>query len=447
MKRIIIVCALIWICIGSQAQKKWTLRECINYAVENNIELRQQAINVKNAEIDLSTSKNSRLPDLNASLGQSFSFGQSQDYSTGTYRSNNASGTDFRIGVSIPLFTGFRIPNQIKADELNLKAATEGLSKTKENLEIEIVSLYLNALFNKEILKVYQEQVALSQMQVGKTEILVESGKIAVSQLYDIKAQLAKDELNMTVSKNDLDLSLLNLSQSLNLDNTVAFDIVEPVVTDFVSEIISSVIPPNQVYLAALAVKPQVKEAEHKLESSKKLLKVAQSGYWPSLDFSMSYSNGFNHVYNLPSPDKNASISDQLKNNDRKYIGFSLSIPIFNRFQTRNRVRAARLNIENYNLALDNTKLALYKEIQQAYQSAVGAQAKYRSTGKAEEAAEIALKFAQERYDIGKSTVFEFNEAKTKLISSKAERVQAKYDFIFRAKILDFYQGKPIELD
>jgi outer membrane protein len=442
MKKLIISCSLLCLCIGIQAQKKWTLRECVDYAIEHNIDLSQQALGVKNAEIDLSTSRNSRLPNLSTSAGQSFSFGQSQDYSTGTYRSNNASGTNFSVGTSIPLFTGFRIPNQIKTDELNLMASTEGLKKAKENLELQVVSLYLDVLFKKEILKAYQEQAGLSTLQVGRTEILVESGKVPASQLYDIKAQLARDELNVTMAGNDLVLSLLNLSQSLNLQDTKDFDIEEPSFGDVVSENISSIIPPEQVYNLALGLRPHVKEAEYRLESSRKALKVAQSAYWPSLDLSLSYGSGVNHIYG--GEISNPGVTNQLRNNERKYIGFSLNIPIFNRFQTRNRVRAAHLNIENQSLILDNVKLALYKEIQQAYQSAVAAQATYTSTGKAEYAAEESLKYAQERYDIGKSTAFEFSEAKTKLLTSKSERIRAKYDFIFRTKILDFYQGKPI---
>ncbi|MDR1090894.1 MAG: TolC family protein [Prevotella sp.] len=451
MKKLIVSCSLFCICLCIQAQKKWTLRECVDYAVENNIELRQQALNVKSSEINLSTSKNDRLPNLNAGVGQSFSFGQSQDYNTGTYQSNNAAGTDFRIGTSVPVFTGFKIPNQIKVDELNLHAATEGLRKAKENLELQVVSLYLDVLFKKEILKAYQEQADLSKLQVERTEILVESGKVPSSQLYDIKAQQAKDDLNVTVAVNDLALSLLNLSQSLNLPDASYFDIREPKSEDVVTDNLSSVVPPDQVYKLSLGVKPHVKEAEYKLESSKKNLKVAQSGYWPTLNLELSYSTGYTHVYGKEYADEaekdRARLSNQLRNNERKYIGFSLSIPIFNRFQTRNQVRSARLNIENQSLALDNVKLALYKEIQQAYQSAVGAHATYISTGKAETAAEISLQYAQERYDIGKSTAFEFSEAKTKLLTNRSERIRAKYDFIFRAKILDFYQGKPIDVE
>ncbi|MFV0328940.1 MAG: TolC family protein [Dysgonomonas sp.] len=426
----------------AQGTGKWTLRQCVDYAVENNIDLRQQLLKVKNAVIDLSTTKNSRLPDLTASVGQDFSFGRST-LGDNTSQSVNSTRTSFGVSSSTPIFTGFRIPNQTKADQLTLFSVTEGLKKAKENLELQVVSLYLDVLFKKEILKAYQEQVEYSYQQVERTKILFESGKIPASQLYDINAQLAKDELNVTMAVNDLDLSLLNLSQALNLPQTENFDIEEPNLGDVIYNNISSVIPPDQVYNLALGIKPHVKEAEYKLQSSEKLLKVAQSGYWPTLSLGLGYSTSYRTVSGQDTP----SFGKQIKDYGSEYISLSLSIPIFNRFQTRNQVRSARLNIENETLALDNVKLALYKEIQQAYQSATAAQAKYSSTAKAYDAADESFKYAQERYEIGKSTVFEFNEAKTKLLTSRSEQIQAKYDFLFRSKILDFYQGKPIDIE
>jgi outer membrane protein len=423
------------------------LRQCIDYAVENNINIKQQALNVENAKLDLSTSKNSRLPDLSAGISQGFSFGRSQSAATGMYEENNASSTSFSVSSSMPLFTGLRIPNEIKMNELNLQAATETLKKAKDDIALQVASVYLETLFKKELLKVYQEQAELSRIQVERTHTLVEAGKVPESQLFDIKAQLAKDELNVTNAQNDLALSLLNLSQALNIRDAGSFDISEPVLGDVIGNNISSILPVEQIYQAAIAVKPQVKEQEYLLESSHKSLKIAESGHWPTLSLGLSYNNGFNHIYNLPAGVSNSPISDQLKLNQRENIGLSLNIPIFNRFQTRNRVRAAKLNIQNYELSLDNTKLSLYKEIQQAYQSAVSAQARYNSTEKACEAADEAFKYAEERYGVGKSTVFEYNEARTKLLSSKSEQVQAKYDFLFRAKILDFYRGVAINIE
>lgn len=444
MKKYLLFYGLLFVCLFAQAQTKWTLRQCIDYAVENNIDLRQQALNVRNAEINVSTSKNSRLPDLNASVGQNFNFGRSPNMATGVYEANKASSTSFSASTSMPLFTGFRITNQIKSDELNLLAATEGLKKAQENLELQVVSLFLDVLFQKEILKVYVDQANLSSQQVDRTQSLVDAGKVPMSQLYDIKAQLARDELNVTTANNNLELSLLNLSQALNLQSYDNFDIETPDLESAMDNSSANLLPPDQVYQMAMGIKPHIKEAEYKLEGSRKDLKVAQAAYWPTLNLGLSYNNGFNHSYKKGYD--NPTISKQLSNNGREVIGLSLSIPIFNRFQTRNRVRSAQLNIENMELSLDNVKLALYKEIQQAYQSAISAEAKYSSTEKSLEAASESFTYAKERYEVGKSTVFEYNEAQTKLLSSMSDQIQAKYDFIFRSKILDFYQGKEIDI-
>lgn len=423
------------------SQEKWTLRQCIDYAIENNIDIKQQMLNVRSSEVDVNTAKMSRLPNLNGNVGQNFSFGQSTG-SNNVNSSANSSSTTMGLSTSMPLFTGFKIPNQIKMNELNLLAATEGLNKAKENMELQVTSLYLDVLFKKEIKKVYQEQLDLTTEQVGRTQTLVEAGKVPASQLYDIKAQQAKDELNLTTAGNDLTLSLLNLSQALNLTEYDNFDVVEPIINDVIGDNISSLLPPQSIYEDAIRIKPQVKEGEYKIESAKRNVKVAQSGYYPTIDFSAGYSTSSYRIYDYD----NTYWKDQLRDNQRKSFGFSLNIPLFNRFQTRNQVRAAKLSVENNRLALDNIKLSLYKEIQQAYQNAVAAQSKFTSTEKAYEAADESFKYARERYDVGKSTVFELNEAQTKLLSSKSEQVQSKYDFLFRAKILDFYRGEHIDI-
>ena len=438
----IILCCLLLACVSVQSQTKWTLRQCIDYAIENNIEIKQQSINIENAEINLSTSKNSRLPDLTGSVGQDFTFGQSTS-TNNTIVSGNSHSTSLRISSSMPLFTGFRIPNENKMYKLNLLAATENLKKARENLELQVASLYLDVLFKKELLKVYKEQVELSKIQVERTSVLVESGKVPESQLYDIKSQLANDELRETNAQNDLLMSLLNLSQTLNIQNSAYFDIEEPVSTGIIAKNQTSIFPVDQIYQTAINIKPQVKEVEYNIESSKRSLKVAQAGHYPTLDLGFGYSSRYIKRQGVFAP----GFSSQINDNGSENISLTLRIPIFNRFQTSNRVKSIRLEIQNNELRLDNVKLALYKEIQQAYQSAVSSQAKYTSTEKAFKAASESFKYAEERYNVGKSTVFEFNEVKTKLLSSRSEQVQAKYDFLFRAKILDFYRGVEINIE
>lgn len=447
MNKIVYILPALFICWNAGAQeatKKWTLEECINHAISHNIDLKQQEQQKALSEVDLNTSKNSWLPDLNASIGQNFDFGRSPS-KDGTIVDRNSSNSSAYLALSMPVFDGFKIKNDIAARKLDLMAATETLKKAKEDLTVGVASYFLQVLYTKEIKKVTELQLDLTNRQVARTEELVNAGRVPLANLYDIKAQLAKDEASLVEATNNAELALLDLAQALELEReTATFDIEAPTIEDAIEKYISSIVPPTNVYENALAVKPQIKAQEYQLESSKKTLKIAQSGYFPKLNLNLSYSNGYYH-YN-GSDAVNVGFSDQIKQNERKIIGFSLSIPIFNRFQVRNNVRSARINILNRELALENSKKVLYKEIQQAYYNATASQEQYIASTKAVEAGKEAFAYAEEKYKTGKSSVYEFNEAKTKYAQSLAEQAQAKYNFIFRAKILDFYNGNPIIL-
>lgn len=424
------------------AQKQWTLRECIDYAIEHNIDIKQQEIELKNSETDLRSKQGNRLPSLSAGSSQSFNFGRSQSQETGIFEDVQTSSTSISASASVSLFSGFGLNNTIKAGKLNLKAATEGLKKAKDNLEIQIAQLYLDILFKKEILRVYQHQAELTSGQVERTEILVKSGKVPGSQLFDIKSQFAKDELNITNALNALDFSRLNLSQALNIIGD-DFEIVLPEPGYEVSQNITS---PDLIYKEVSGLWPHIKEAEYRLESSLRGVKVAQSTLWPSLSLGGSYASGFSNVMKSPGENNSSETPPftQLKNNQRQAIGLNLNIPVFNRNQSRNQVKMARLAVESSQLRLEGAKQILFKEIQQACQRTVAAKAKQTATEKAVQAATEALTYIEERYEVGKSTVYELSDAQTKLINARSEQLQAKYEFIFYTKILDFYRGKKI---
>ena len=451
MKRIIVggMMAFLSAIAPANAQEQtapWSLEACINYAYANNLQLKQKMEEQEARKVELHTSKHSWLPAVNANMGQSFQFGRSTSKS-GVIVDQNAANTTFNINLDMPIFDGFKIPNDIAARKLDLQAAIESLNKAKEDLAVNIASYYLQVLYNKELQRVAQLQVDLDREQVNKTEAMVNAGKVPLSQLYDIKAQLARDEVTLTEATNNVQLALLDLAQSLELERSDrSFDVVTPQITDAVAENMSSILPPETIFDQAVTFKPQIKEQEYLLESQKRMLKVAQAGYYPKLNFGASYSNGYYHTSMGGEFADTRSFGDQLKQNGQKIVGFSLSIPLFNRFQVRNSVRSARIGINNQQLLLENSKKTLYKEIQQAYYNATAAQEKYTASDKSVASSREAFSYAQARYEAGKSTVFEFNEAKTKYAQSLAEQAQAKFDFIFRAKILDFYRGIPLKL-
>lgn len=450
MKRAIILSPLLlFLCTDlfyaqETSANKWDLESCIRYAIEHNINLKQKELEQSNKEVELNTAKSGWLPDLNANIGQNFDFGRSPS-KTGVIVDQNSANTSANITLSMPLFDGMKTVNDIAAKRLDLKAAMENLNKAKEDLSLQVATYFLQVLYDKDVQKVSELQLALTEEQIGKTEALVNAGKVPLSQLYDIKAQAANDEVSLTEARNNVRLALLDLAQSLELErNEGNFDIEAPEVDNVISSYMGSILPPDDIYRHAVTYKPQIKEQEYLLESMKKQLKVAKSNYFPKLNFGASYSNGYYHYYtgDVEFP----SFSDQLSQNGRKTIGFSLSIPLFNRFQVRNGVRSTRIGIHNQELMMENAKKSLYKEIQQAYYNATAAQKKYIASGKSVKANEEAFRYAEDKYNAGKSTVFEFNEAKTKYAKSLVEEAQAKFNFILRAKILDFYNGTPIRL-
>ncbi len=447
MKKIILTCVALALTLSAVAQKKWTLRECIDYAIENNVDIRQTALEVENAGIELNTAQNSRLPNLNVGMGQNFSFGRISDDSgqTPVYRNTQTSSSSMSLSAGMPIFQGFRINHQIRAGRLDLRAAVEGLEKAKQNLELNVAALYLDVLFKKEILTVYREQTALTRQQVENTAKMVDEGKVARSQLYEIEAQLAQNEVSEVNAGNDLSTSLLSLSQALNLGHSSDFDIADVATDNLTPALLGGLASPDAIYASAVDSRPVVREAQLRLESSEYGVKIARSAYLPSLSLSASANAGYVYMFgqdNIPQ----ASLTDQIRNRHSESVGLSLSIPIFNRNATRNNVRSARLGVRSRELALEGVKLALYKEIQQAWQGAVSAGARYEATTKALTAAQEAFRAMELRYDSGKATVYEYSDAHTKLVSSRSDQTQAKYEYLFRTRILDFYSGREIEI-
>ena len=441
--------------INAYRKNVWSLEECIQHAIDHNISIQQLQLRQEEAEIQQNTAKNSRLPNLNASMGLDWNYGKTEDLMN-EFIDYNLSNTSINAQSIFPIFTGFRIPNQIERTKLEVKAATQNLEKAKEDLSIHITSLFLQALFFKELLNISQQQLELSNTQVERTQLLIQAGNIPKSQLYDIEAQVAKDEVVVVNALNDLELALLDLAQSLELERNTDFDIYIPNIEgDIISMYMRSLQSPDIIYENALNIKPVIKGQEYRVESSKKALKIAEAGYYPQLDFMMGIGTRYHHIYKpseqvnpitLEPVDLNPSLSTQMKNYGARFFGFNLSIPIFNRYQVRNQVSSAKIEILNQQLILENNKKTLYKEIQTAYKNATAAQNKYRASERAVKSANESFEYVRRRYETGNATVFEFNEARTRLIQSQSEQVQAKYEFILKTKILDFYNGVPIRL-
>lgn len=445
MKRAFFSIAIIVSAITASAEtRQWTLRQCIDYALEHNITVKQQQNATESQRIQLDDNRGNHLPTVDASMGQNFSFGRGLT-AQNTYENTNTSTTSFSLNASVPIFAGNKIVNAVKLAQLNLDASLADLEKAKDDIRTQVAKAYVQILYDYEVAEVAQRQIAIDSMQVYRLERMLEAGKASPAEVSQQRATLAQSRLTATNADNNYRLSLLALSQLLELPTPEGFDIAHPF-TDVIMPLTdnngSAALPsPDLVYAEALGIKPQVKAEELRLSGSEYNIKIARGDYFPTL----SFSAGLGTNYYTTSGFDADSFGKQLKNNFSQYLGINLSIPIFNHFSTRNKIRTAKIDRENQALRLENTKKDLYKEIQQVYYNAVASSSRYASSEEAVRSNEDAFQLTRAKYENGKATITEFNEQKNNLLKAQSDMVQAKYEYLYQTSLLDFYRGKTLE--
>jgi len=420
-----------------QAQEVWSLEKCITYALDNNIKIKQGVITTEYQQNQLKQTKNSRLPNLNGQISQSLSFGRTLTFPENTYKDINSAQTDFGLSTNVPIFQGFQITNNISKLELDLQASLEDLAKAKSDISVNIASTYLEILFAKDLVKVSEDQLTVTNLQIKQTNEKVEAGSLARGSLLEIQAQAAGEELNLVNAKNQLQLAKLRLTQLLELALNDSFDVEVPTLPEISAE--ASIVSSVEVYKSALLTRPEIKGADLRYQSSQYQLKMAKGALYPTVS---AYAN----FYDLYNNQNSTSFSDQIRNNQRKSLGAQMNIPIFTRFLNKIQIDNARLQVLNFELELENSKKLLRSDIETAQTTAIAALNRFNSNQKAVSSMKEAFRYSEEKFGVGLVNAVEYNTAKTKLAKSESDLLQAKYEFIFRTKILDFYRGLPLTL-
>ena len=433
-----IVLLLLLISTPSSA-KQWTLPECINYAIEHNISLKQRENTRRQNEVSLNTAKNSRLPDLNAGVSESLGFGRSLGMDN-TYSKNNTSNTSFQISTSVPILTGNRIENTIKLNQLNLEASTADLEKARNDIRTQIAQQYIQIVYDTEILAVAKRQIGIDSLQLYRLQEMERNGKATLTEVLQQKSTMEQSRLTATQAENTYRLDLLALSQLLELPSPEGFSVVIPTLSNNYGSHIN--VNPEIIYQEAIAVKPEVQAEQLRLKASDANILIAKSAKYPTLSFNAGL--GTNYYKTLNGNYKQDSFSSQIKNNFSQSLGLQLNVPIFNRYATRNSIKSASIDKENQQLALDNVKKTLYKEIQQVYYNTIAAEAKYKSSLQAEVTSKDAFNLTQSKYENGKATITEFNESKNNMMKAESDLVQARYQLIYQKALIDFYRGKEL---
>ncbi len=425
-------------------QQPWTLTGCIEYAFQNNIRLKQQALGVDVAKNNLAQSKLNLLPSVNSGLSESFRFGRSVDPLTYQFTTDNSIGASAYLSSGMDLFKGLENWNTIQRNRIDLQKNLTDLDKAKNDLALNIARFYLQILFNEELHDITIQQLNITTQQVNRTRIMVEAGSLPKGNLLEIQAQLANEELNEVNSRNQLTMSYLDLAQLLDLKNPEAFKVQRPTFESFkVQDNLGSV---DEVYQSALLTLPQIKSAKLDLQSMEKSLLIARGRQSPSLSMNSSYGTGYSNLRLDLLTHQPMPMRDQLNNNSQVSLGFSLNVPIFNGWSTRTGIKNARISVLSGQYQVDLANNQLLKEIQQAFADATASLEKFKATNKSVSALEEAFRYAEQKFNVGLLTSLDYNVAKNNLTKARSELLQAKYNYIFNTRILDFYRGIPIDL-
>lgn len=458
----------------SPAQKVWSLEECVNHALTNNLQVKKQMLLVEASKADVLQSKLDLLPGITGNASHAYNYGQTVDRYTNQFATSRVQSNNFYLQSGVTLFNGFQKLNLIKQNQLDLMATREEADKYMNDMSLNIATFYLQALFYKELVDIRTNQLEITNQQVERMNKLVNAGTMAQGDLFTIEAQLAGEESSLVSAENDLELSLLTLSQLLDLPSAEGFDIEKPEIT--LDDNPGMTVSPEEVYSFAESHMPEIKAADYRMQSSERQLARARGSYYPSLALSGSWGTGYSgassvidqitlgqprligfaeipdgdpinvYAYQESYTTKIKPWADQISDNNNQTIGLYLTIPILNGWQSRTMVSKSKIALESSRIDFDLQKMALRKTIQQAWADARAALKSYNAAIKKKSATQESFRYADQKFNVGIMNSVDYNNAKKDLTNAESEMLQSKYDYVFKKTVLDFYMGKPLSL-
>ncbi|MCB0395116.1 MAG: TolC family protein [Flavobacteriales bacterium] len=446
----------------------WTLQRCIDRVLEENMQIRQAELNNRSASNNLLQAKAELLPTINGNASQSYSFGRTVDPFTNQFITDRVRSNSFSLSSSVTLFNGLQMINSVKKSRYNYLAGLADTRKTRNDMTIAVINAYLQVLFADELVNTSIDQRKLTERQLERTKYMVEAGALAKGNQLDLEAQLATDQLQEVNAINQKDIAYLNLAQLMELESVGDFSIERPALEVTASQPVLE--GPENLYQKALNTQPEVEAAEYRVLSATKDLAIARGAQSPSLVMRASYGSGYSGArqsltdlsitgvdtigytaggVEVLAPSYKATyettpFNDQLDQNVNKAIGFYLTIPIFNGLRTRTAISGAKIALENAQLNQEAAQRQLLKEIQQAVADAKAAFNKYHASMKSTDAMEESFRYTDLRAEQGLVDAVTYIDAKNRLDKSRSDLLQAKYDYFFKLKILDYYAGNPL---
>ncbi|WP_370090417.1 TolC family protein [Ekhidna sp.] len=448
MKKLGLITTLILLGFASIGQEKraLSLEECIEIAVKNNLNVKRSELNMQSAQVNLEQSKASRYPSLNASGNYGFNWGRGIDPTTNQFIDQRINFNSIGASSSLPLIQGLQITNGIKQDKLSMEASRKDLEKAENDISLNTAQFYLNVIFNKELLDNATFQLESSRQQLDRTSKLVESGALPLANKLQLESQVATNEVNLINAQNNLDLALLALKQALLLPPGQEIDVIIPDVTIDQAEIENTSI--TELYNEALANMPEIQSSALRVESADVGVDVAKGGMYPTITLSGSldtrYSDAAQQFDPVSGEFETIPLSTQYDNNLSRGLSANLRIPIFNGFSTRSNIQRSKIALQQAEINEKEQQNLLYQTIESSYRNAVAAAKTFTASQKQVASLEETLRAVENQYNNGAANFTDYQVASNNLFQARTDLSRAKYDFIFKQKVLEFYQGKPL---
>ena len=417
--------------------KKWSLQECVAYAIENNISIKQSALDVESAEIERSDAIGNFIPSLNAQVSASSSGGLSINPTNNRFENTRFTSLSGGASTSLTLFDGLRNLRRLERSKLSKLASQYSLEQMKDDIALFVANSYLQVLFNKQNLEVLRSQSTITQNQLSRTQDLVDAGVLPKGDLLEIQATAANEQQRIIVAENNIQISLISLAQLLLIKDYQNFDIVETEYNIVGNEILAN--SPYELIEKAKEERYEIKIAEEQKLIAEKDVQIAKGAYLPTLSAFYNYNTRY-----ADNDSFNRDFTQQLYENDGTSYGLQLNIPVLNGFSTRNQVKRNMINVERASYRLEQAELDLEANVYQAYVDAQGALKAYEAAQSALEAQDQAYLYATERFDVGLTNAFDFSQSKVRLENSQTELLRTKYDYIFKLKVIELYFGIPV---
>ncbi len=444
-KSISLVITLVLFPLVIKAQEDvWTLERCINYALQNNLDIKRQELQSGLSRQDYRQNRYNLLPGIGAGVEHEFSTGRSLNIENYEWEDRSKQQGSAGISADLTLFNGLENYNSIQEGKFLFLSSEADLETLKNDMILKLAAYYLDILFSEELAEVAKSQHELTKMQLERTKSLVEVGNAARSELLEMQAQAASEKLKVTETKNALDIAILELTQLLDLDSVGSFRVYKP---DINIELLESPPSVNEIYENAVNSMPEIQGAEYRLKAQKKAVAVAKGTRYPEIRLSgLYYSRYLVDAVNPIDASAGYPIEEQLEDNQYKELTINMSIPIFSKMNTQTNINKSKILLEDYDYMLEQQKQILYKKIQQYHADATAAWEKYLSALEAVNSNEEAFNYTRQKFEVGLVNSVDFNMAKTDLTRAQSDLAQAKFEYLFKIKILEFYQGKPIQL-